>query len=59
MEVAHNYARDHDLNMWFVIATELPEQVEQVIAQIEDKTGLKVYNMPKQNEFFLRLEFQV
>ena len=58
-EVAHNYARDHELNMWFVLATELPEQIESVIADIEQQTGLKVYNMPKEEEYFLELKFQV
>ena len=58
-EVAHNYARDHELNMWFVLATELPEQIESVITDIERQTGLKVYNMPKQEEYFLELKFKV
>ena len=57
-EVAHNYARDHELNMWFVIATETPEQITQVISNIEEKTGLKVLNMPKQEEYFLELKFE-
>jgi len=58
-EVAHNYERDHELNMWFVIATESPEQIQKVISEIEQKTGIKVYNMPKKHEFFLNLKFQV
>lgn len=58
-EVAHNYMRDHRLNMWFVVATETPEQVEDVISKIEKKTGIKVFNMPKQQEFFLGLKFEV
>lgn len=58
-EVAHNYARDHVLNMWFVVATEKPEQVLSVINKIEQKTGLRVYNMPKQEEYFLGLKFEV
>jgi hypothetical protein len=58
-EVAHNYARDHELNMWFVVATEIPQQVTSVIQQIQEKTGIRVYNMPKQHEFFLGLRFEV
>ncbi len=58
-EVAHNYARDHELNMWFVVATETPEEIESVISDIEKQTGLKVFNMPKQQEFFLQLIFEV
>ncbi len=57
-EVAHNYARTHELNMWFVLATEAPEQITQVIAQIEQQTGLKVYNMPKINEYFVGLKLE-
>ena len=58
-EVAHNYEREHELSMWFVIATESPEQIQQVISEIEQKTGIRVYNMPKQQEFFLNLKFEV
>ena len=52
-EVAHNYERTHELNMWFVIATEHPEQLDEVIAEIEEKTGFHVYNMPKLEEFYV------
>ncbi len=55
-EVAHNYQRTHELNMWFVLATETPEQVDVVIAAIQAQTGLKVYNMPKQREYFVNLK---
>ena len=30
-EVAHNYRREHTLNMWFVVATERPERLDAVI----------------------------
>ena len=58
-QVAHNYARDHELNMWFVLATETPDEIATVIHDIEQQTGLRVYNMPKQEEFFLQLIFEV
>lgn len=57
-EIAHNYARNHDLNMWFVIATETPEQIRQTIDAIERKTGLTVYNMPKNKEYFVNLKLE-
>jgi DNA-binding Lrp family transcriptional regulator len=56
-EVSHNYAREHALNMWFVLSVEQPEQIEPVIRGIEAETGLTVYAMPKTREFFL--EFKV
>lgn len=58
-EVAHNYARNHTLNMWFVLATERPEQVARAIEQIERQTGLTVYNMPKIKEFYVGLQLLV
>lgn len=57
-EVAHNYARTHALNMWFVLATEQPEQVATVIAAIERQTGLPVYNMPKISEYYVGLQLE-
>ena len=57
-EVAHNYAREHQLNMWFVLATEQLSRIDEVIAEIEAETGLKVYNMPKKEEFFIGLRFE-
>ncbi len=57
-EVAHNYQRNHELNMWFVIATDLPERLNEVIEAIEVQTGLPVYNMPKINEYFVGLNLQ-
>lgn len=56
-EVAHNYARDHELNMWFVLATDTPARIGEVIEEIEGGTGLRVFNMPKIEEFFLGLRF--
>ena len=57
-EIAHNYARGHALNMWFVIATETPERIASVVDEIERETGLHVYNMPKIEEFFVGLRFE-
>lgn len=57
-EVAHNYARTHVLNMWFVIATESLAQQQNTITAIEQQTGLRVYNMPKLNEYFVGLKLE-
>ena len=57
-EVAHNYQRDHEMNMWFVLATETQEELNNTLNAIEDTTGIPVYNMPKQKEFFVGLHFK-
>jgi len=55
-EVAHNYARDHRLNLWFVLATPAPEDVDAAIARIEAATGLPVLSFPKEREYFVELK---
>jgi DNA-binding Lrp family transcriptional regulator len=54
-EVAHNYERDHALNMWFVIATDDVFRLQAVIDKIETATGIEVYNMPKLEEYYIGL----
>jgi len=52
-EVAHNYERQHRLNMWFVLATETKEEIETVAQELEAETGHKIYLFPKEEEFFI------
>ena len=58
-EVAHNYEREHEYNMWFVLATERPEGIARAIARIERETGLPVLNFPKLREYFVGLNLAV
>jgi siroheme decarboxylase len=58
-EVAHNYARTHDFNMWFVVAAEQPERIPAVLADIAAETGLPVYDMPKLDEYYVGLRFEL
>ncbi len=55
-QVAHNYRREHALNMWFVIAAETPAAVDATIARIEEFTGLTVHAFPKEREFFVEMK---
>ena len=57
-EVAHNYRREHAFNMWFVLATERPQEIAATIARIEAATGLSVLNLPKLEEYFLELKLE-
>jgi DNA-binding Lrp family transcriptional regulator len=57
-EIAHNYRREHALNLWFVGAAETPAKVESAFARIESVSGLPVYRFPKEREFFVELIFE-
>jgi len=58
-EVAHNYEREHALNMWFVVAAETPAELAATASAIEETTGLEVYAFPKEREYFLELRLDV
>ena len=58
-EIAHNYRREHALNMWFVGSAEQAESVEAAFARIEQLTGHAVYRFPKEREFFVELKLSV
>lgn len=55
-EVAHNYRREHALNMWFVLATATPEGIAQTITAIEATSGLPVFAFPKEREYFVEMK---
>jgi siroheme decarboxylase len=58
-EVAHNYEREHEFNMWFVLATETPQAIAEVLKRIEQASGYPCYNMPKLDEYYVRLRLPV
>lgn len=58
-EVAHNYERNHALNMWFVLSSLDPAGIAATAAAIEAETGLKVRLMPKEEEFFVGFRVEV
>jgi len=55
-EVAHNYRREHALNMWFVLATESPAGIANATAAIEAATKLPVFAFPKEREYFVEMK---
>ena len=55
-EVAHNYRREHALNMWFVLATATPQGIPETLAAIEAATGLPVFAFPKEREYFVEMK---
>ena len=57
-EVAHNYRREHALNMWFVLATATPQGIVETTAAIEAATGLPVFAFPKEREYFVEMKLR-
>jgi len=57
-QVAHNYRREHALNMWFVLATETAAGIETAARAIETATGLEVFRFPKEREYFVEMRLR-
>ncbi|ELY58671.1 siroheme decarboxylase subunit beta [Natronolimnohabitans innermongolicus] len=58
-QVNHNYARDHAWNMWFVVTAGDRETRDDILAEIEDRTGCDVLNLPMLTDYYIDLEFPV
>ncbi|MWG34056.1 siroheme decarboxylase subunit beta [Halomarina oriensis] len=58
-QVNHNYRRDHEWNMWFVVTAAARETRDAILADIEERTGLDVLNLPMLTDYYIDLEFPV
>ncbi|WP_226040166.1 Lrp/AsnC family transcriptional regulator [Natrinema sp. DC36] len=58
-QVNHNYARDHEWNMWFVVTAGSREARDEILADIEARTGCDVLNLPMLTDYYIDLEFPV
>ena len=58
-QVNHNYRRDHEWNMWFVITAGSLETRDRIVSEIEAETGCSVLVLPMLTDFYIDLEFPV
>jgi len=58
-EVNHNYEREHRFNLWFVVVAEDEERLQTVLAEIEQRCGYPVLDLPLLNEHFIDLGFDL
>ena len=58
-EVNHNYEREHRLNLWFVVVAATRWRVDQVLQEIEYRTGIAVLDLPLEAAYRLDLGFRL
>jgi DNA-binding Lrp family transcriptional regulator len=58
-QVNHNYRRDHAWNMWFVVTAGSRERRDEILADIEARTGCEVLVLPMLTDYYIDLEFPV
>ncbi len=57
--VTHNYLRKHIYNVWFTFIGENWEKVESTLAEITEKTGIPILNLPATKLFKIRVDFKM
>jgi DNA-binding Lrp family transcriptional regulator len=58
-EVNHNYEREHDFNLWFVVVADSEKLLREVLVEIEESSGYALLDLPLLNEYFIDLGFDL
>lgn len=56
-EVNHNYAREHQFNLWFVLTAPDRERIDNVLAELRSHTGFPVLDLPMERDYYINLGF--
>lgn len=57
--INHNYQREHEYNLWFVITAASKDILAEEIKSIETKTGYEVLNLPMLEDYHIDLGFDI
>jgi len=57
--VTHNYLRAHQFNVWFALIAPSAEAIEAILADITEKTGVPVMNLPASTLFKIKVDFNM
>ncbi|ERG95411.1 Lrp/AsnC family transcriptional regulator [Haloquadratum walsbyi] len=58
-QVNHNYRRNHEWNMWFVVTAGAREKRDSILDSIETKTDCEILALPMLTDYYIDLEFPV
>jgi hypothetical protein len=57
--VNHNYAREHDFNLWFVVTAADQAQLNAVLDTIRQECGMPMLNLPMEQAYHIDLSFKL
>ena len=58
-EVNHNYEREHQYNLWFVVVAADEDSLQQTLNRIELETGYALIDLPMEQDYYIDLGFQL
>ena len=56
-EVNHNYEREHEYNLWFVLTASHAKRLAAVLEEIGRRSGLEVMDLPLEHPYHIDLGF--
>lgn len=57
--VTHNYEREEEYNVWFTLIAPSDEAIESTIAEISERAGSPVLNLPATHIFKIKVNFSL
>jgi siroheme decarboxylase len=58
-EVNHNYEREHEFNLWFVVTASSEEHLDIVLHEIEQHAEYPLMSLPMLEDYFIDLGFDI
>jgi DNA-binding Lrp family transcriptional regulator len=58
-EVSHNYLRPDKYNVWFTLSTSGEERINEILKELNQKTGLEFINLPTVRLFKIGVRFNI
>jgi DNA-binding Lrp family transcriptional regulator len=58
-EINHNYQREHDFNLWFVVAAQDEARLQALLTTIRSETGCALLALPLIEQFHIDLGFDL
>ncbi len=58
-EVNHNYEREHEYNLWFVVTASSEEHLDIVLNEIEQHAECPLLSLPMLDDYFIDLGFKL
>ncbi len=58
-EVSHNYLRPDKYNVWFTLSASGEERINEILKELNQKTGLEFINLPTVRLFKIGVRFNI
>jgi len=58
-QVNHNYERENELNLWFVVTAADGKELDEILLRIEENTGYQTIKLPLEKAYHIDLGFSI